>query len=171
MNVADLYLEVVRKRFRELKVTAERTFVQLDEEMWFWRSHEGMNSIAMLVNHLRGNMLSRWTDFLTTDGEKATRQRDLEFEPVLLSSVEVMAAWEEGWALFLGTLEALQPDDLQREVLIRGERHTVMDAIERQVVHYANHIGQIIFIAKQLKSDSWVTLTIPKRSASDRSSH
>jgi len=129
---------------------------------WHWRPDEEANSIAILVQHLHGNMLSRWTDFLTTDGEKPTRERDAEFEPQGHSPADMRARWEEGWRVCLGAIEALKEADLARTVRIRGEPLSVLDAILRQVSHYAYHVGQIVQLARARRGAAWKSLSIPK---------
>lgn len=162
MTVAQTYLNVVQKRFRSVKELGDNTLSQLDHEQLHWAFNEESNSIAVIVKHVSGNMISRWTDFLTTDGEKATRNRDDEFTDSLQTKEEVMTVWEKGWRVFLDALQRLTEVDLQGFVTIRGERHSVIDAIERQMSHYSQHVGQIIYIAKQLKGTEWQTLSIPK---------
>lgn len=140
---------------------------QLDEADWHWRPDEDANSIAILVQHLHGNMLSRWTDFLATDGEKPTRDRDGEFEPQPLSAPELRARWEEGWRVCLGAVEALGEGDLARTVRIRGEPLSVTDAILRQISHYAYHVGQIVTLARSRRGAAWKSLSIPKGKSSE----
>jgi len=140
------------------QVTEEQLFVTLDGEM---------NSIAVIVKHMAGNMRSRWTDFLESDGEKPDRNRDSEFEEPPATREALMQVWEAGWGHVFGALEPLSDADLGRTVTIRGEPHSVMQAVNRQVAHYAQHIGQIILLAKHFAADRWQSLTIPrKRSAS-----
>lgn len=162
-GIATEYLKVVRSRFREMKGTAERTFAQLTDEQLFWAPNEESNSIAMIIQHLRGNMLSRWTDLFTTDGEKPDRNRDGEFEPAKGDRAAILALWDEGWSTFLNTLDSLTETDLLRTIYIRKEPHSVIQAIERQVYHYGYHVGQIVYIAKQMKDADWQTLTIPRK--------
>ncbi|MGE7694089.1 DUF1572 family protein [Lysinibacillus sp. NPDC094177] len=162
MTVAQTYLNVVQKRFRSIKEQGDKTLSQLDNEQLHWAFNEESNSIAVIVKHVSGNMISRWTDFLTTDGEKATRNRDDEFSDSLQSKEAVMTVWEKGWQVFLNALQELTEADLQGFVTIRGEQHSVIDAIERQMSHYSLHVGQIVYIAKQIKGSEWQTLSIPK---------
>lgn len=162
-GIAAEYLKVVRSRFQEIKTTAERTFAQLSDEQLFWAPNEESNSIATIIQHLRGNMLSRWTDLFTSDGEKPDRNRDGEFEPARGDRAAILTLWEEGWATFLGALESLTEADLLRTIYIRKEPHSVIQAIERQVYHYGYHVGQIVYIAKLLKDADWQTLTIPRK--------
>ncbi|MFF2177696.1 DUF1572 family protein [Lysinibacillus sp. NPDC058147] len=162
MTVAQTYLNVVQKRFKSVKEQGDKTLSQLDHEQLHWAFNEESNSIAVIVKHVSGNMISRWTDFLTTDGEKATRNRDDEFTDSLQTKEEVITVWEKGWQVFLNALQRLTEADLQGFVTIRGEQHSVIDAIERQMSHYSQHVGQIVYIAKQLRGTDWQTLSIPK---------
>ena len=150
--------------FRKYKEMGEGAIEQATDDQLVAALDEEGNSIALIVKHLRGNMLSRWTDFLTTDGEKPDRNRDSEFE--LEEGVTrdlVMRWWEEGWGQLFATLEALRPTDLERVVTIRGEPHSVLQAILRQVAHYSYHVGQIVFLAKHFRSGEWRSLSIPKK--------
>ena len=165
MSLGNEYLKVVQERFTSVKSLGEKTISQLSEDDIHWRFNEASNSVAVIVKHVSGNMVSRWTDFLTTDGEKANRNRDQEFEAELLTKQELMTIWEKGWNALFDALNELSEQDLLKDIYIRGERHTVLDAIERQMAHYAYHIGQIVFIGKQLKGDAWESLSIPKDSS------
>lgn len=156
------YLESVIKQMEYYKMLGEKTFAQLEDEQLFWQHHAFSNSIAIIVQHLHGNMLSRWTNFLTSDGEKTWRKRDQEFEPVIDSRAKLMALWTEGWQLTMETIGGLKADDLTRIVLIRNEGHTVIDAINRQLAHYPYHIGQIVFIGTMMKGSEWNSLSIPR---------
>ncbi|MEP6929453.1 MAG: DUF1572 domain-containing protein [Flavobacterium sp.] len=162
MNAADSYLESVKKQFLYYKTLGEKAMSQLEPEQLFTAINEDTNSIAAIVKHVSGNMLSRWTDFLTTDGEKEWRNRDAEFENDLQSTEEVLEAWNKGWNCFLNTLDSLKPEQLSEIIYIRNEGHTVIEAINRQLAHYPYHIGQIVFYAKQLKKDAWDSLSIPR---------
>ena len=137
MNLANAYLGSVKKRFLSYKELGDKTFEQLSDDDIHWRSNDASNSIAIIVNHLSGNMLSRWTDFLTSDGEKSWRQRDAEFEDHLSTKNEMIAAWEKGWQCVMDALEKLQEEDLSKTIYIRNEPHIVIDAINRQLSHYA----------------------------------
>ena len=162
-EVGKHYLEEARRQMRGNKHMAEAAMAQLRDEDFFVTLDPESNSVAILVKHLAGNMRSRFTDFLTTDGEKPDRFRDREFEITGASTrADVMQWWEEGWACVLGTIETLKPEDVMRTVTIRGEPHTVLQAINRQIAHYAAHIGQIVVLAKHLRSNEWKTLTIPR---------
>lgn len=156
------YIKGVIKQFEYYKMLGEKTFNQLSTQDLFWKYNEESNSIAVIVNHLSGNMLSRWTDFLHSDGEKATRNRDQEFEEVLRTKEEIINKWNQGWKILLDTLQSLTPEDLDRIVYIRNEGHTVSEAINRQLAHYPYHIGQIVFIGKMRADSNWKSLSIPK---------
>ncbi|QQS45082.1 MAG: DUF1572 family protein [Acidobacteriota bacterium] len=158
------YLETAIREYRQLKKQAERSIEQLDDEEFFRTIDPESNSIAVIIKHMAGNMRSRWVDFLTSDGEKPDRNRDQEFIIQDGTSREtVMQWWEQGWQAVFDAVEALGPGDLMRTVFIRREPHTVIQAIERQMTHYASHTGQIIFLAKHLKSADWKTLSIPRK--------
>jgi hypothetical protein len=162
-NLGAHYLANAIAEFRLLKKQAERTMAQLTDEEFFVALDPESNSIAVLVKHLAGNMRSRWTDFLTSDGEKPDRFRDQEFEfDGDTKREEVMSWWEQGWQILFNALEPLEPNDAMRTVIIRQEPHTVVQAINRQLTHYATHIGQIVFLAKHLKSSEWKTLSVPR---------
>ena len=156
------------KQFDYYKLLGEKTFSQLSEKELFWQYNENSNSIAIIVNHLSGNMLSRWTDFLTTDGEKDWRNRDEEFEDNIHSKTELIDKWEQGWKCLFDALQQIKTDeDLQQIIYIRNEGHTVLEAINRQLAHYPYHVGQIVFIGKMLKNDEWNSLSIPKNKSAD----
>jgi hypothetical protein len=157
-----VYLDSVLHRFRVHKKLAEAALKQLTDEQLVFSPGESSNSIAVILQHLHGNMISRWTDFLTTDGDKPTRDRDGEFvlDPSL-GREERMRRWEEGWSALFAAIESLQPGDLNRSVTIRGQSLGVLDAIERQVFHIAYHLGQILYAAKILSGDQWRYLSIP----------
>ena len=162
-EIATHYLEEVRRQFRGHKRLAEGAIAQLKDEELFIALDSESNSIAILVKHLAGNMRSRFTDFLTTDGEKPDRDRDREFEMNSATTrSDVLKWWEEGWARVFAAVDALKPEDIMRTVTIRGEPHSVLQAINRQVAHYAQHTGQIVFLAKHLRSSDWKTLSVPR---------
>jgi hypothetical protein len=162
-NFTTNYIEDSLVLFRQYKKLAEKAVDQVSDEELFRVIDPEANSIAVIMRHMAGNMRSRWRDFLTSDGEKADRNRDQEFElPGDASRECVMAEWEEGWALAFAALEPLSESDLTKKVLIRGEAHSVMQAINRQVAHYAGHVGQIILLAKHYRSTEWKTLSIPR---------
>lgn len=156
------YLESAIKQFEYYKLLGDKTFAQLKEEKLFWQYNEESNSIAIIVNHLSGNMLSRWTDLLNSDGEKEWRNRDAEFENLIQSKEEMISKWEEGWNCLFATLISLKEEDLNKIIYIRNQGHTVMEAINRQLAHYPYHIGQIVYLGKMLAEDQWQSLSIPK---------
>jgi hypothetical protein len=162
-DIATHYLEEAGRQFRGHKRMGEAAMAQLRDEDFFVTLDPESNSVAILVKHLAGNMHSRFTDFLTSDGEKPDRLRDREFEITPATTrADVMKWWEDGWAIVLAAIEPLQREDVMRTVTIRGEPHTVMQAINRQIAHYAQHTGQIVFLAKHLRSSEWKTLSIPR---------
>lgn len=149
--------------FRQYKALAEKAMTQLSDESLLWQPNEESNSIYLVIKHMSGNMLSRWTDFLTSDGEKPWRNRDSEFEqPAQLSRAEIMQEWEKGWQCVFNALEPLTEADLAKLVYIRGEAHSVMEAVNRQVSHYSYHVGQIVFLAKLIRNTDWQTLSIAR---------
>lgn len=162
-GIGSEYVRVIKLRSKEMKSLAEKTFEQLDEEKLFWFPNDSSNSIAILVKHMSGSMVSRWTDFLISDGEKIDRDRDGEFEDTISNRTELYEVWNKGWDVFFLALDSIESDQLLLEIYIRNVPHTVIEAIERQMYHYAYHTGQIVYIAKQLMSDDWTSLTIPKR--------
>lgn len=156
------YLESVEKQFLRYKQLGEKTISQLEDQDLFWRYNEDSNSIAIIVKHLWGNMLSRWTDFLTSDGEKEWRERDEEFEGNDVTREEIIKQWDEGWKCLFNALSSVNEDNFNQTVYIRDEAHTIMDAFNRQLAHYCVHIGQIMFIGKMIKGKEWQSLSIPK---------
>ncbi len=162
MSTDKNFLESSIKQFLYYKTLGEKAMMQVNDEQLFIQLNEDSNSIASIVKHLSGNMLSRWTDFLTSDGEKEWRNRDAEFENEFSSREAVMALWNKGWNCLLDTLKSLSENDMQQIIYIRNEGHTVTEAIIRQLCHYPYHIGQLIFAAKALKETHWDTLSIAK---------
>ena len=156
------YLESIKKQFEYYKMLGEKTFEQIPEEKLFWQLNEESNSISMIVKHLNGNMLSRWTDFLTTDGEKEWRKRDEEFDNDIKTKAELMSKWNGGWECLFNAINPLTEKDLEREVYIRNMGHSISEAINRQLAHYPYHIGQIVFIEKIVQNEKWNSLSIPK---------
>lgn len=156
------FLKSAIKQFEYYKLLGEQTFAQLKEDDLTWQYNEESNSIATIITHLAGNMLSRWTDLLTTDGEKEWRNRECEFEKNISSKQSLMNSWQEGWNCLFKTLHSLNEGDLQKEIFIRNQGHTVTEAINRQLAHYPYHVGQIVFIGKMLTNDKWHSLSIPK---------
>ena len=167
-DLAQHYLGDALYTFRYYKKLAEGAFAQIADEDFFRTLDDESNSIVVNIKHMAGNMLSRWTDFLTTDGEKAERNRDMEF--VMLPETtkdEMLAYWEKGWKVTFDAVEPLTPGDLMRTVKIRGQNHTVVQAINRQIAHYAYHVGQIVYLAKQFKSSDWQSLSVPKNKSAE----
>ncbi|MBJ2125766.1 DUF1572 family protein [Flavobacterium sp. IB48] len=162
MKADESYLESVKKQFLYYKILGEKAIDQLEPTQLFVSFNDDTNSIATIVKHISGNMLSRWTDFLTSDGEKEWRKRDAEFENDLQSKEEVLELWNKGWNCLENALQSLKPEQLSDIIYIRNEGHTVIEAINRQLAHYPYHVGQIVFYAKQLKNSSWNSLSIPK---------
>lgn len=157
-----MQLENIIKLFEYYKALGELTFAQIEDEELHLEPSTNVNSIPIIVKHLWGNMLSRWTNFLTEDGEKDWRKRDEEFESTLRTRAEMMERWEEGWSCVLGALRELTPKDLDTTIYIRNEGHQVADAIQRQLAHYSYHVGQIVLLGKMIKSEEWQSLSIPK---------
>jgi len=165
---AQHYLADAIRTFRDYKTLAERAFGQINDEDFFKALDPESNSIAVNIKHMAGNMLSRWTDFLTTDGEKPERDRDMEFEMLPgTTKANMLAYWEQGWRCVFDAVEPLTPDDLMRTVRIRGQDHTVIQAINRQLAHYAYHVGQIVFLAKHFKSSEWQSLSVPRNKSAE----
>jgi len=167
-DLATHYLEEVHRQMRGHKRMGENAMAQLHDQDFLVTLDPESNSVAILVKHLAGNMRSRFTDFLTSDGEKPDRFRDREFEVTAATTrADVMKWWDEGWACVFAAIDALKPEDVMRTVTIRGEPHTALQAINRQIAHYAQHIGQIVFLAKHLRSSEWKTLSIPRGKSED----
>ena len=158
----DSYLPSARKQFAYYKMLGEKTMARLSDAELFWRPDPTTNSIATIVNHLWGNMRSRWTDFLDSDGEKPWREREAEFDTDIADRAELLEKWEAGWACLFKAIEPLSATDLERIVYIRNQGLTVCEAINRQMCHYAGHIGQIVYIGKQLRGAEWESLSIPR---------
>lgn len=156
------YLDSVRKQFAYYKLLGEKTFDQLDAAELFRRSDPEANSIAIIVGHLWGNMLSRWTDFLESDGEKDWRDREAEFEPLIETPAELREKWEAGWACLFQALESINAENFDQLVYIRNMGHSITEAVNRQLAHYAYHVGQIVFIGRMIKGRDWQSLSIPK---------
>ena len=156
----------ITKQFEYYKRLGDNTFKQLSFEEMLWQSNEMCNSISILVKHLVGNMLSRWSNFLTEDGEKEWRNRDNEFTNSFNSKEEIIASWESGWICLFNAIKALKEENLENIIYIRNEGHTVVEAINRQLAHYSYHVGQIVFLGKILKNEDWISLSIPKGGSS-----
>lgn len=162
MTPSQNYLDSAKAEFRKLKTLGDKAFAQLEPAGFHYKPDVESNSIALIIQHISGNMISRWTDFLTTDGEKPTRNRDKEFEENVQDKEALLRSWEAGWTVFTDTLDSLSADDMMKEVNIRGEKHTVIQAINRQLTHYGYHMGQIVYLAKHIRSSDWKTLSIAK---------
>lgn len=156
------YLESVDKQFRYYKLLGDRTFAQLVDDELFWQYNPESNSIGVIVKHLWGNMLSRWTDFLTTDGEKEWRNREAEFDADIKSRKELLEKWEAGWACLFTALDSIDERSFSNTIYIRNMGHTVVEAINRQLAHYAYHTGQIVFLGRMIKGSDWQSLSIPR---------
>lgn len=156
------YISSVKSQFEYYKLLGEKTFDQVSDEQLFWKFNEESNSIATIVKHLSGNMLSRWTDFFTSDGEKDWRKRDEEFDNDIQSREELIKVWNEGWNCLYNVIDHLTPDDLEKIIYIRNQGHSVVEAINRQLAHYPYHVGQIVFIGKMAMDEKWRSLSIPK---------
>lgn len=167
-SIVQNYFDDALSSLRAYKKLAEKAIAQLKDEEFFITLDEEANSVAVIMKHMAGNMLSRWTDFLTSDGEKPNRNRDMEFviEPDT-GKDDVLAYWERGWECVFGALEPLRPEDFEKRITIRGEEHTIVQAINRQLMHYSYHIGQIVFLAKHFRSADWRSLTIPRNRSAD----
>ncbi len=160
------YLEGIHKQFKYYQSLGERTMAQLTEEQLFWQYNEDSNSIAIISKHLWGNMKSRWTDFLTTDGEKEWRMRDAEFEDDIKTKEELLIKWNDGWQCLFEALGSINETNFNTPVYIRNIEHSITEAINRQLAHYSYHVGQIVFIGKMIAGQSWQSLSIPKGDSS-----
>jgi hypothetical protein len=156
------YLDSVKKQFEYYKRLGDKTIAQVPDDALFWQYNEESNSIAIIMNHLAGNMLSRWTDFLTSDGEKEWRHREAEFEHGKNNKKELLEHWEAGWRCLFDALHALTSEDLDKKIFIRNQEHTVMEAINRQLAHYPYHVGQMVFLGKMICNTHWKSLSIPR---------
>lgn len=155
------FLTLAIQTFETYRSLGEKAMTQVPDDTLTWAPGENVNSIAVIVNHLAGNMLSRWTDYLTSDGEKTWRERDHEFENILHTRTEILVRWEEGWSCLFNTLDALTDADMARTVMIRSEPHSVEKALVRQLSHYAYHVGQMVYLAKIIQGGKWQSLSIP----------
>ncbi len=160
------YIISIIKQFEYYKMFGDKTFEQIESKDIQWQYNSESNSISIIVKHIVGNMLSRWTNFLTEDGEKEWRLRDTEFEFSYFSKEDMIIAWEKGWECLFNAIKPLQTDDLERVIYIRNQGHTVTEAINRQLAHYSYHIGQIVFLGKMIKGNDWKSLSIPKGESS-----
>lgn len=162
MNFSENYLQSILFEFRRYKTLGDKTFEQLEEKDIHWKYGESDNSIAIIVKHLAGNMLSRWTNFLTEDGEKSWRDRESEFEHPTKSKKEMLLIWEKGWQCLFDALNSVDEENFDSVVKIRNVEHTIIEAVNRQLAHYANHVGQIVLLGKIIRGKHWVSLSIPK---------
>lgn len=168
----EAYLDDALSSFHAYKKLAEKAFDQLTEQEFFVTLDEESNSVAVIMKHMAGNMISRWTDFLNSDGEKPDRNRDMEFEiDAQTTRDDLLAYWQRGWECVFAALEPLRPEDFQKQVFIRGEAHSIIQAINRQMSHYAYHIGQIVFLAKHFRSAEWKSLSIPRNRSAEFNSY
>ncbi len=167
MSIEKHFLENTIGVFKNYRNLAEKSFEQLKESDFYYSPDSESNSIAVIIKHVSGNMISRWTDFLTTDGEKPNRNRDGEFVIGSETHEQLIHSWNRGWEVFMNTLNSLTEDDLMKTVTIRGEGLTVVQALTRQTAHYAYHIGQIVFLAKHIKKSEWKSLSIPKNKSTE----
>ncbi len=163
MNFEEGFLKDIVLRLQSYKDLGEKSFAQLNEADFFFHASPESNNIAIIIQHLHGNMMSRFTDFLTEDGEKPWRRRDEEFEPAECNKDSLLALWHEGWSLVFNTISELKPDELMKIISIRNEQLTIYDALLRSYAHISYHIGQIVFIGKMIKDKEWQSLSIPKR--------
>lgn len=161
------YLDSVKKQFEYYRMLGDKTFGQLTDEQLFWQFNEESNSIGIIVKHLWGNMLSRWTDFFSTDGEKERRNREAEFENDIKDRAELIMKWTEGWTCLFQALDSINESNFNSIVYIRNQGYTVMEAINRQLAHYPYHIGQIVFLGKMVCNEQWVSLSIPREKSND----
>lgn len=162
-----MVLTSAKRQFLYYKTLGDKAMAQVTDEQLNWLPNENSMSISAIVKHLHGNMFSRWTDFLTTDGEKPTRQRDAEFDNDITGRDAILKLWEEGWKCLFDALESITDDVLDKIIYIRNEGHTVLEAINRQMAHYPYHVGQIVYIAKMLTNDNWQSLSIPRNKSND----
>jgi len=162
MDFQEDYLSNVQFEFHRYKTMGDKTFAQILDADIHWKFSDSDNSIAIIVKHMVGNMLSRWTNFLTEDGEKPWRERDLEFEKPYSEKAEMIAAWEKGWQCLFGALDSINSTNFENKIQIRNEEHSIVEAINRQLAHYASHVGQIVFIGRMIKGSDWDSLSIPK---------
>lgn len=170
MSLQSDYFKSVKKQFLYYKTLGEKAMEQLEEGQLFASVNDDTNSIAVIVKHLSGNMISRWTDFLSADGEKEWRNRDAEFEETINTKEDLLNIWNKGWNCFFNTINSLTSDQLETIIYIRNEGHTVIEAINRQLAHYPYHVGQIVFYAKMLKQTEWNSLSIPKNKSNSYNS-
>lgn len=167
MNFINNYLESTRKQFDYYRLLGEKSFAQLGDEDLLWQFNQDSNSIAVMVKHLAGNMLSRWTNFLSEDGEKPWRNRDNEFEGTIQNKKELLLTWNEGWNCLFEAMDSVSESNFDQVVYIRNQGHSITEAIQRQLAHYSYHVGQIVYTARMIKGSEWQSLSIPKNASSD----
>jgi hypothetical protein len=167
MSIESIFLESVIKRFKEYKVLGEKTFGQLNDEEMHFQPNQESNSIAIIIQHIHGNMLSRWTNFLAEDGEKEWRKRDDEFEAHQFSKQQLLEKWNEGWKVLLDAIESLTANDLSKTITIRSQPLNVVDAINRQLAHYGYHVGQIVYLGRWIRQSEWQSLSVPKNKSEE----
>jgi hypothetical protein len=161
------YLDSAKRQFLMYKQLGEKALAQIDDQDLSWQANDDSNSIVIIIKHMWGNMLSRWTDFLTTDGEKPWRQRDAEFENDGLDRATLLKKWEEGWQCLFDALNSISDNDLEKIIYIRNEGHTILEAINRQIAHYSYHVGQIVYISKLRSKAAWKSLSIPRNKSDE----
>ena len=161
------YLDSAKRQFMMYKQLGEKALAQIDDKELTWQANEDSNSIVMIVKHMWGNMLSRWTDFLTTDGEKPWRQRDAEFDNESIDRAAIMKKWDEGWQCLFDALNSITDNDLEKTIYIRNEGHTILEAVNRQIAHYSYHVGQIVYISKLRINKEWQSLSIPRNKSNE----
>lgn len=166
-SIGTEFLRTAIKRSLYYKELGDKTFGQVDENGFFFQPNSNSNSIAVIIQHMAGNMLSRWTNFLTEDGEKEWRRRDEEFEPVRRTKTELVELWNKGWDCYIAALSQLEENDLLKTIYIRSEPLSVIDAINRQLAHYPYHVGQIVYLGRWIKDNAWKSLSIPRRQSSE----
>lgn len=165
--MTEVYIQSVKRLFHYYKSLADKAFEQIDDNAFHKQADDDSNSITIIMQHIAGNMLSRWTDFYKSDGEKEWRHRDNEFEDQKLSKTELMEFWEKGWKCCFEIIDNLKPEDLEKTIYIRNEAHTVIDAVNRQLAHYPYHVGQIVYLCRMYRKDEWKSLSIPKNKSNE----
>lgn len=162
MSFSRNFIESAISEFQRYKALGDKTFSQLSDKEIHWQNGDFDNSVAIIAKHIAGNMLSRWTNFLTEDGEKSWRHRETEFEQPPETKAEMIAVWEKGWNCLFDTLNSLTEENFDRKIKIRNEDHSIIEAVHRQLAHYANHVGQIIYVGRMIRGKDWQSLSIPK---------
>lgn len=162
MTFSEDFIKSAQVEFKRYKTLGDKTFAQLSEKELHWANSPSDNSIALIIKHMVGNMKSRWTNFLSEDGEKPWRNRETEFEDPIATKKKLLASWEEGWECLFNALDAVNEANFITDIYIRNEKHTIIEAVHRQLAHYASHVGQIVFLGKMIKGKDWTSLSIPK---------